>query len=166
MENIVNNNGVVAKPPAPWWYKVLVVLWGPICLVGGTAAAIGMMEPPRMIPVGIFADAIQVVLLGFLINKGLKHFSVKRLLFWFLFAFLLMLVVPIIFIMIDTPGEITVGAIMFMVFLFTTVAQIIFAVLYGLARKILKSASYKILIACTIIHAVALVWFLVYLFDL
>lgn len=167
MEHIEqNNSGMVLKPKAPWWYTVIFVLWGPISLVAGFFAAAGMIDPSRTLPIAIIVDVLQTILLGLSVQKGRQYFSTKQLFVRFLLVFLFLAVVPIVLIMIDTPGEITLGALMLVVFLAFTVAQVSFLLLYALARRLVRFSPYKVLAGCVVLHAIIMIFLLDYLLAL
>ena len=164
MEHIEQNNGsMLVKPKAPWWYKVMFVLWGPVSLVAGFFAAAGMIDPSRMLPIAVVVDIVQTTLLGLSVQKGRQYFSAKQLFLRFLLVFLFLAVVPIMFIVFDTPGEITLGVLMLVVFLAFTVAQVSFVLLYALARKIFRFSPYKVLAGCVVLHVVVMAFLLDYL---
>ncbi len=150
MENIET------KSPAPLWYKIVLGLWGPFSLIGGGVVAYYIIEePPDMtMLIGSIANAIQVILLGLLLNYGLKYYSAKQLAKRFLVAFLLIAVIPIIFIVIDTGGEMSPGVLALIALLAISIPQIIYAGLFSLARKIFKSFPYVAFPISVVIHVI------------
>jgi hypothetical protein len=144
------------KNPAPLWYKIVLGFWGPFSLIGGGAVAYYMLQESasKTMFIGSVANAIQVVLLGLLLSQGLKYFSAKQLAKRFLMAFLLIAIIPIIFIVIDTGGEMSPGVLALITLVGISIPQIIYTGLYGLARKIFKSFPYVALTLSVIVHVV------------
>ncbi len=147
MENIET------KTSAPLWYKIVLGLWGPLSLVGGGLVAFRILDasPSKTVLIGIIANAVQVVLLGLLLNQGLKYYSTKQLFKRFLVTFLLIAIIPIILIVIDSGGEVSVGVLALIALLAVSIPQILYAGLYGLSRKIVSS-SYIALVISIVIH--------------
>ncbi len=145
---------MVTNGQAPRWYKMVVGLWGLISLFGGGLVAFYILQaaPNKTLVIGALGNLAQVILLGLLINKGLRYFPGRQLIKKFLLAFVLAVIVPIIFIFIDTGGEMPFGVLMFMVLVITTLPQFIFSVLYGLVRKFMSARPYLALAVSTIIH--------------
>lgn len=142
------------KSPAPLWYKIIIGLWGPFSLIGGGAVAFYIIQesPSKTMLIGSIANAVQVVLLGLLLNQGLKYYSAKQLAKKFLLVFLLLAIIPIILVIINSGGEVSLGMLMFIVLLAISIPQIIYTGLYGLSRKIFKSSSYTALVVSAVVH--------------
>lgn len=144
------------KNPAPLWYKIVLGLWAPFSLVGGSAVAYHVLEQPpnKTLLIVSISSAVQVILLGLLLNQGLKYYSAKQLAKRFFLALLLIAIVPIIFMVIDTGGEMSPGVLALIALLAISIPQIIYAGLYGLVRKIFKSSPYVAFPISVVIHTV------------
>jgi hypothetical protein len=132
------------KNSAPRWYKIVLGLWGPFSLLGGGAAAYYILEESasRTIIIASVANGVQIILLGLLLNQGLKYYSAKQLAKRFLIAFFLIAIIPIVFMLVDRGGEMSPGVLMLIILLAISLPQIIYTGLYGLVRKIFKSFPY------------------------
>lgn len=150
MENIEIKN------PAPLWYKIVLGLWGPLSLVGGGLLAFYILDaaPSKSLMIAVIANTVQVILLGLILNHGLKYYSAKQLAKRFLVAFLLMAIIPIIFMVIGSGGEMSPGVLALLALVAVSIPQIIYAGLYGLARKIFRSYPYVALAVSVIAHIV------------
>ncbi len=144
------------KNPAPLWYKIVIGLWAPLSLVGGGAIAFHVLEQPpsKTLVIVSIANILQVILLGLVLNQGLKYYSGKQLVKRFMAAFLLIAIIPIIFMVIDTGGEMSVGVLALIALLAISIPQIIYGGLYGLVRKIFKSSPYVALPISCVVHVI------------
>ena len=142
------------KNPAPLWYKIVLGLWAPVSLVGGGLVAFRILDssPSQTALIGVVANLVQVVLLGLLLNEGLKFYSAKQLFKRFLVAFLLMAIIPVIFMVVDTGGEVSPGVLALIALLAVSIPQIIYVGFYSLARKIFKSLPYIALAISVVIQ--------------
>jgi hypothetical protein len=166
MENFEKSDTVsIVQKKVPGWYKAALVLWGPLALAGGLAAAFSAIAYPHTISIEVMIDTVQVVVLSLLINTGSKYFTAKQLIKIFSLIFLLMAIIPLIFIITDTGGEISLGAIMLIVFVMTAVPQVAYAIFYGVARKIFPLSPYKTLVGSVVIHVGIFILLLGYLLE-
>lgn len=148
MENIETKN------PAPRWYKVALALWGPVSLAGGGLVAYYILDlpPSSTVWLGTVANLAQVILLGLLITQGLQYYTVKQLLKRFLLVFLVIAVIPLVLTFVSTEGEMPLGVLTLIILLAITIPQIIFTLLYSLARKLFRSSVYKGLALAVVVH--------------
>lgn len=151
MENFdkINTTGSVSR-----WYKIALGAWVPLSLVGGGAVAFYMIDqPPTMTGIiGAGANAIQVILLGLLLNYGLQYYTAKQLTKRFLLAFLVIIIIPIILSVVSREGEMPLGVLAFVALLAVSVPQLIYIGLYSLARKIFRSSPSLALVVSALVH--------------
>ncbi len=149
MENFEIKNFV------PRWYKVILSLWAPLSLLAGGVVAYYIVDrPPSMtVLISSVANAIQVILLGMLITYGLRYCTARQLAKRLVIPFFFIIVALIVLLVIGTEGEVPIGALALMALVTISIPQLIYAGLYGVARKILKS-SYSVLVVSALAHII------------